>query len=113
MSLTSINHFHKITELNMIYMSNPVKHVKLTVREHHAWYFLMMASSFFVVASGQRFGAVKIACCSAEPHLQSRSDSRNRLRASRRIVWAFRTFLFKYSTTVSTLTASCPGCQQS
>ena len=73
----------------------------------------MIASSFFVVASGQSSGGVKMAFLMAEPQAQARSAAASLLTASRMMTCAFRTFLFKYSTTVSTDTASCSSCQQS
>src|SRR5688572_6146292 len=76
-------------------------------------YFLMMASSFFVVASGHNSCGVKMAFLSAEPHSQARSVRPRLLTASRMMTCALRTFLLRYSTTASTVTASCPSCQQS
>ena len=73
----------------------------------------MIASSFLFVASGQRPGAVKMAFFRAEPQPQARGLSASRLAASFMMTCALRTFLFRYSTTVSTETASCSSCQQS
>src|ERR671937_1265265 len=79
---------------------------------HSFWYFLMIASSLFVVGSGQRSGGVKIAFFSAEPQAHARSARASRPTASRMMTCALRTFLLRYSTTASTETASCPSCQQ-
>src|SRR5215475_10817432 len=79
----------------------------------YPWYFPMMACSRRAVASGHKFGAVKIAFFRAEPHLQARGCVPRALTACFMINWALRTFLLRYSITVSTVTASCPGCQQS
>src|SRR5205809_956345 len=76
-------------------------------------YLPMMAASLCAVASGQWFGAVKIAFFNAELHLHSRGAVLSDLTAFFIIIWALRTFLFRYSMTVSTVTASCAGCQQS
>ena len=65
----------------------------------------MMASSLRAVASGQWSGAVKIAFFSAELHLHSRGARVRVLTAPFIINCALRTFLFKYSMTVSTVTA--------
>src|SRR5688572_19558055 len=93
------------------YLTKGIFSIKSSIRNHKSeigqvLYFLMMASSLFVVAAGQRSGAVKIALFRADPHLQVRSVFRNRFIDSRIMIWALRTFLFRYSMTVSTLTAS-------
>jgi hypothetical protein len=72
----------------------------------------MMAASLRVVASGHKSGAVKIAFFKADPHLHSRGLLARPLTAARMITWAFLTFLFRYSMTASTVTASWLGCQQ-
>src|SRR5207237_5358028 len=66
---------------------------------HESAYFLMMASSFFIVASGQRWGGVKIAFFNAEPHLQLRSARLKSFTAVFMMTWVLRTFLVRYSTT--------------
>src|SRR3712207_552672 len=83
------------------------------ITHHFPEYFSMIAESFRVVASGQRSGAVNIAFLSAEPHEHVGSDAASLWTASRMMTWALRTFLLRYSTTVSTETASCSSCQQS
>jgi len=72
----------------------------------------MMASSWRAVASGQLSGAVKMAFFKAEAHPQSRGALAKAFTAALMIVCALRTFLFRYSMTVSTVSASCAGCQQ-
>src|ERR1044071_8983925 len=83
------------------------------VTYHLFRYFSMIASSFRVVAPGQRSCGVKMAFLSAEPHAHPRPAEARRLTDSRIIACSLRTFLLRFSTTVSTETASCSSCQQS
>src|SRR5687767_2586443 len=76
-------------------------------------YFPMIASSFLKVSSGHRSGAVKIAFLIASRYWFGVSFAATRCTASFKISCALRTFLFKYSITMSTVTSSWPSCQQS
>src|SRR6185437_905415 len=64
------------------------------------------------VSKGMVVRSVKIACSSAEPHLQERVFGISAT-VCRTTLHAFSAFLFRYEITVSTVTASCSGCQQS
>src|SRR5258705_6130120 len=77
-----------------------------------ARYLPSRSAYLFRAAAGIMSGWVWIACFSADPHLQARVFGMLAT-ALRTTSQALLAFWFRTAITWSTVTASCPGCQQS